>query len=135
MVKYIIASGRVIIENGKLLVNKDNKDDFYKIPGGTMENYDKSLEDTCTREMEEENNRLIKIIRPLHSMMLRKNPQTGEEMVILLIHYEAKLLNKNDLKPIAPIQEVIWLDIQEIKEEKYNVVPNISYLIEKGDIV
>jgi len=35
--KYIIASGPVIIENGKLLVNKDDKDDFYKLPGGTIE--------------------------------------------------------------------------------------------------
>jgi len=132
--KYIIASGPVIIERGKLLVNKDNKDDFYKLPGGTLEDYDKSLEETCIRETREENNGLIKIIKPLSPMMLRKNPQTGESMLILLIHYEAKLLNKKDLKPMLPIKEVAWLNIKDIKSGKYKVAPNIKFLIEKGDI-
>ena len=132
--KYIIASGPVIIERGKLLVNKDDKDDFYKLPGGGVEDYDKSLEDTCHRETKEENNGMIKIVKPLSPMMLRKNPQTGEEMVILLIHYKAKLLNKKDLKPIPPIEEVAWLDISEIKKGKYAVAPNIKFLIEKGEI-
>jgi len=38
--KIIIASGSVILEGGKLLVNKDDKDDFYKLPGGTIEKGD-----------------------------------------------------------------------------------------------
>lgn len=132
--KYIIASGPVIIENGKLLVNKDNKDDFYKLPGGTIETDDKNLEETCARETKEENNGLIKIIKPLHPMMLWKNPQTKEAMCILLVHYKAKLLNKKDIKPIPPIKEVKWLDIEDIKKKKYDVAPNIYFLIEKGDI-
>lgn len=45
--KYIIASGPVIIENGRLLVNKDDKDDFYKLPGGTIEEDVESLEEAC----------------------------------------------------------------------------------------
>jgi len=132
--KYIIASGPVIVENGKLLVNKDDKDDFYKLPGGQVESYDKTLEDACHRETKEENNGEIKIIKPLSSMMLRKNPQTGEEMIILLIHYKAKLLNKKDLKPVAPIRKVVWLSISDIKKGKYPVAPNIKFLIEKGEI-
>jgi len=132
--KYIIASGPVIIENGKLLVNKDDKDDFYKLPGGTIEEGIESLEEACHRETKEENNGLIKIIKPLHPMILWKNPQSKEEMCIVLIHYKAKLLNKKDIKPIPPIKEVKWLDIKEIKKGKYNVAPNIKYLIEKGNI-
>ena len=132
--KYIIASGPVIIENGKLLVNKDDKDDFYKLPGGTIETGIEDLEEACHRETKEENNGLIKIIKPLHPMILWKNPQSKEEMCIVLIHYKAKLLNKKDIKPIPPIKEVKWLDIKEIKKGKYNVAPNIKYLIEKGNI-
>jgi ADP-ribose pyrophosphatase YjhB (NUDIX family) len=134
VVKYIIASGPVIIENGKLLVNKDDKDDFYKLPGGTIEDGVESLEDACHRETKEENNGLIKILKPLSPMILWKNPQSGEEMCILLIHYKAKLLNKKDLKPIPPTREVRWLSISDIKKEKYNVAPNIHYLIDKGEI-
>ena len=56
-------------------------------------------------------------------------------MCILLIHYLAKLKNKQDIKPMPPIQEVKWLDINEIKQGKHKVAPNIKFLIEKGDIV
>lgn len=132
--KYIIASGPVIIENGKLLVNKDNKDDFYKLPGGTIEEDAESLEEACHREVMEENSAEIEIIKPLHPMILWKNPQTGEKMCIVLIHYLAKLKNKDKIKPNPPIQEVKWLDINEIKKGKHPVAPNIKFLIEKGDI-
>ncbi|MGA2130582.1 MAG: NUDIX domain-containing protein [Candidatus Pacearchaeota archaeon] len=131
--RFIVASGPVIIENGKLLVIKDSKDDFYKIPGGTVEEGE-SLEEACIREAKEETNADIEIIKPLHPNILYKNPNTSEEMVIVLIHYEAKLLNKKDMKPIAPIKEIKWLDIKEIKQEKYNVAPNIKFLIDKRDI-
>ena len=132
--KYIIASGPVIIENGKLMVNKDNKDDFYKLPGGTIQEDVESLEEACHREAKEENNAEIEIIKPLHPMVLWKNPQTKEKMCVVLIHYLAKLKNKNQLNPIYPIQEIKWLDIGEIKAGKWNVAPNIKFLIEKGDI-
>ena len=133
MVKFIVASGPVIVEEGRLLVNKDNKDDFYKLPGGTVEPGD-SLEEACHREVKEENNGEIEIIKPLHPMILYKNPQTEEEMIIVLIHYLAKLKNKDEIKPISPIKEVTWLNIKEIKQGKHNVAPNIKFLIEQGDI-
>jgi len=134
MVKQIVASGPVIIEEGKLLVNRDDKDDFYKIPGGTVQEDVASLELACAQEAMEENGAEIEIIKPLHPMIIWKNPQTGEKMVILLIHYLAKLKNKEEIRPIDPIKEVRWLDIEEIKEGKHKVAPNIKFLIEKGDI-
>jgi len=67
-------------------------------------------------------------------MIIWKNPQTKEKMAILLIHYLAKLKNPEEIKPIEPVQEVKWLDIEEIKQGKHNVAPNIQFLIEKGDI-
>jgi len=132
--KVIIASGPVIIEKGKLLVNKDSKDDFYKLPGGTVEQGIEDLEQACHRETKEENNGEIEIIKPLHPMILWKNPQTQQPMTILLIHYLAKLKNSKEIKPVPPIKEVKWLDIKEIKEGKHKVAPNIMFLIEKGDI-
>ncbi len=132
--RFIIASGPVIIEESKLMVNKEDKDDFYKLPGGTVEEGIEDLEEACHREVKEENNAEIEIIKPLHPMILWKNPQTSERMVILLIHYLAKLKNKQDIKPMPPIKEIKWLDVEEIKEGKHKVAPNIMFLIEKGDI-
>jgi len=133
--KYIIASGPVIIEDGKLLVNKDTKDDFYKIPGGAVEENVESLEEACRREFKEEVGGEIEIIKPLHPMILWENPTTKEKMTIVLIHYLAKLIsNREDLKAMAPTVEVAWLDIREIKQGKYKVAPNIKFLVEMGDV-
>ena len=134
MKKTIIASGPVIIEKGKLLVNKDNKDDFYKLPGGTVEEGIEDMEEACCREVKEEINAEIEIIRPLNPMIVYKNQQTNEIMTIILIHYLAKLKNKKDIKPIYPVKEIAWLDIKDIKKGKYNVGKNILFLISKGDI-
>jgi ADP-ribose pyrophosphatase YjhB (NUDIX family) len=132
--KVIIASGPVIIENNSLLVNKDDKDDFYKLPGGTIEEGIEDLEKACHREVFEENNAKIEIIKPLHPMVIWKNPQTKDRMAIVLIHYLAKILNKNEIKPSGETKEVKWLNIDEIKKGKHFVAPNIKFLIEKGDI-
>ena len=132
--KSIVASGPVIIEDGKLLVNKDQKDDFWKIPGGTVEPDTEDLEEACYREAREENGAKIEIIKPLHPMIIWKNPTTNEKMGILLIHYLAKLKNKDEIKPIPPVIETTWLEIEEIKQGLHKVAPNIKFLIEKGDI-
>lgn len=133
MDKFIIASGPVILENKKLLVIKDEKDNFYKLPGGTVES-GSSLEDTCIREVKEEIGGMIEIIKPLHPMVVYKNPQTDKEMTIVLIHYLSKLQNRDSIRPISPIKEVKFLEIEKIMRREYDVAPNIRFLIEKGDI-
>lgn len=132
--KFIIAAGPIIVEEGKLLVNKDPKDDFYKIPGGTIEEGIESLEEACIREVMEENNAKIKIEKPLSPMIIWKNPTTKERMAIVLVHYKAKLLNKSEIKPSGETTEVKWLDIEDIKKKKHKVAPNIYFLLEKGEL-
>ncbi|VVB80149.1 NUDIX domain protein [uncultured archaeon] len=132
--KFIIASGPVILKEGKILLNHDEKDDFWKIPGGTIEEGIENLEEACKREVKEEINGEIEIIRPLNPVMIWKNPQTKERMAITLIHYLAKLLNEEEIKPCGEIKKVKWISISEIKARKYKVAPNIEFLIEKGDI-
>jgi len=131
--KFIVASGPVIIEKGKLLVAKDNKDNFYKLPGGTV-NEGETLEAACKRIAKEECNAKIKILKPLFPNILYKNPQTKEKMTIVLINYLSKLKNKKEIKPIFPVRDVKWVSIKEIKRGKGNVSPNIMALIKKGGI-
>jgi ADP-ribose pyrophosphatase YjhB (NUDIX family) len=132
--KTIIVSGPVIIQDEKLLVDKDDKDDFYKLPGGTIKESEENLEEACHRRVKEEINGKIKIIKPLHPQVLWENPQTKEKMAILLISYKAELLNKDDIKPIEPTKEIKWLDLKEIDKWKNQVSPYTQFLIEKGDI-
>ena len=131
----IVASGPVIIEKGKLIVSQHGEDDFYKIPGGRVKERE-SLEKTCIREFAEETGLECEIVEKLHTQKLDKNPQTGEPANIELHHYKCKLkmnpTNYNSFEHAG--HKVYWLDISEIKQGKYNVAPNIKFLIEKGDI-
>lgn len=128
--KFIVASGPVIIEHNKLLVVKDNKDPFYKLPGGTVKEKE-NLEKGCLRRAKEEINADVEIIRPLMPNILYENPRTKERMTIVLINYLAKLKNKKDIKPLPPSQDIKWISIKEIKQGKGNVSPNVKALVRK----
>jgi len=130
---FIVASGPVIIERGKLLVIKDTKDNFYKLPGGTLEQGE-SLIGACIREVKEEINAKIEIIGSLNPLIIYKNPQTEQEITIVLIHYLARLKNKKGIRPLKSIREIKWLPIEMLKLGRYNIAPNIKFLIERGDI-
>lgn len=127
----IAVSGPIISENGNLLTVMEGNDCFYKIPGGTVE-LGESPEDACLREAREEINAEIKIVKPLHPMILWKNPQTRDQMCIVLLHYKAELLNNDQVRPVDPVKELKWIPINKIRE--HNVAPNIKFLLERGDI-
>jgi 8-oxo-dGTP pyrophosphatase MutT (NUDIX family) len=133
--KKIIASGPVIIENGKLLVTMDKKDDFYKIPGGTLEN-EESLEECAIRELNEETGFSCSLIKKLPTMKIKKKPGTNESVIVELYHYLAKLKNSvSNHKSFRYNGHLVsWLNIEGIKNGKYPISPNIKFLIEKGAI-
>jgi ADP-ribose pyrophosphatase YjhB (NUDIX family) len=135
IIKKIIASGPVIVYDGRLLVTQDEKDNFYKIPGGTVKEGD-SLEDTCRRELKEETGFSCKILKKLHTMKLKENPQTKQKMEIELHHYRCKLINSpTDYKSFKHNgHKVEWIYLYKIVEGLYSVAPNIPFLFMKGDI-
>ncbi|HTY44092.1 MAG TPA: NUDIX domain-containing protein [Patescibacteria group bacterium] len=137
MIKKITVSGPVIIENKKLLVIKDDEDDFYKIPGGTRKGRE-SLEDTCRREFNEETGLRCRILYRLANMKLDKNPQTGEEADIKLYHYQCELIHDSldfSYKSFRHREhEVRWIRLTDLVRGKYPIAPNIKYLIKIGEI-
>jgi ADP-ribose pyrophosphatase YjhB (NUDIX family) len=133
MVDEIIVSGPVILKQGKLLVIKEDKDDFYKLPGGRVEE-DETLEETCIREIKEEINGEIIILKKLSPLILSENPTTHKKMRIELNHFLAELKNPLTINPIDPIKEIKWLSLDQIKRKKYLVSPNIRYLLERGEL-
>ena len=131
----IIAHGPVVIVRGKLLVSKDKKDGFYKLPGGRPLPGEDGLE-TCKRRTKEETGVDIEIVEELSPLLLDKNPTTGEEGEIELHHYRARAIS-----PIRTFKsymyngfEVAWIPVKEIKEKKHFVAPNIKFLVTKGEL-
>jgi len=124
----IVASGPVIIEDGKVLLNKHGDDGFWKFLGGRVEHFDfkdqnNSLEEACRREVQEEMGFEIEIIRPLKPMMVQK-PNDPDTWVIL-IHYLAKRLG--EIKLGADIKDAQWFDIDNLPAD---CAPNIKPVIQ-----
>ncbi len=119
----IIASGPVIIENNRVLLNKEQKPTGltpWFFPGGKVENFDLPLEDTCMREAREEMGIEIEIIKPLKTT-LQKMP---DGTVTILVHFLAKRIG--EIKPGKDIIEWKWHDIHNLPKD---CAPNVYEVI------
>lgn len=126
-----IASGPVIIEDNKVLLNREQKDygvSPWFFPGGGVENFDITLEETSKREAKEEMGIEIEIIRPMRTLLLDRPDRVGK---IVLVHYLAKRIG--EIKPSKKIVEWAWHDIHNLPENcAQNVVEIIKdYIKEK----
>lgn len=119
----IIASGPIIIEDGKILLNREQKPEGltpWMIPGGEVEDFDASLEDACRREVREEMGLEIEIIKPLRPMLYKHKGR-----VIVLIHYLAT--RTGDIKPGDNIAEWAWHDLRNLPD---NCTPNVYMVVQ-----
>jgi len=125
--KTIIASGPVIIENGKVLLNREKKSDgeekkLFMFPGGQVEDFNIPLEETSKRESKEEMGIEIRIIKPLRTLI---NKNTSDETkIVILTHYLAERIG--EIKPGEEILEWDWFDINNLPE---NCTPNVYEIL------
>jgi len=120
--EFIIVAGPVIIENNKVLLNKHGDTDFWKFPGGRVEDFSElDLKEQAKREVKEEMGIDIEIIQPMNTIMTTK-----DDKMVILIHYLATRIG--EVKPGADIREWKWLDINNLPED---VAPNIRPIIEE----
>ncbi|MBT7088825.1 NUDIX hydrolase [bacterium] len=111
----IIASGPVIVEKNKVLLDQHGDTDFWKFCGGRIEN-NESLIDCAKREAKEEVGIDIKIINPEPFISYTKK----DTQDIILVHWLAERVG--EIKPGEDIREWQWLDIDNLPE---NLAPNI----------
>jgi len=122
----IIAAGPIIIENNKILLNRENKPDSitpWMIPGGEMEDFDATLEETCKREVKEEMGIEIEILKPMSPTIVKMRE---DQRVIILIHYLAKRLT--EIAPGLETAEWAWHDINNLPE---NCTPNVYSVVKE----
>jgi 8-oxo-dGTP pyrophosphatase MutT (NUDIX family) len=113
--RIVIASGPVIIEKGKVLLDKHGKDKFWKFPGGRIRKRE-TLEECAIKRAKEELGISVKLTKPLKPMILWK-----EGDIIILIHYLAK--RKGQIKPGKHVREYKWFDIKKLPKD---TGPNIN---------
>ena len=120
--EIVIASGPVIVENNKVLLNKHGDDNFWKFCGGRVEDFNElSFEEHAKREVKEEMGIDIEIIKPLKPMMVEV-----DDKLVILIHYLAN--RTGEIKPCADINEWDWFNIDNLPDD---CAPNIKPVIEE----
>lgn len=121
MPKIIIASGPVIVEDNKVLLNNHGDTDFWKFCGGRVENYEENLIDAAKREVKEEMGIDITIAdeEPFISFTRK------DGIDIILVHFLAQRVG--EIKPSEDIREWNWFDINKLPE---NLGPNIIPALE-----
>ena len=127
MSKTIIASGPVIVEDGKVLVNKYGDTSFWKFCGGRMETDDQTLQEVAKREVKEEMGIDIEIISP-EPFLVYTTKETIEGMIdIILVHYLAKRIG--DINPGDDVREWKWLDLKDLESEDLapNIIPALKH--------
>jgi len=127
MSQIIIVSGPVIVENNQVLLNKDEKDDFWKFCGGRTEENDINLKDTAKREVKEEMGIEVEILDNDPYFFYTEKEKEGGAVSIILVHFLAKRIGE-----IIPGQETKkwhWLDVNDLDKEKLapNIKPTLKY--------
>lgn len=117
--KVILASGPVIVENNKVLLNKSGEDDFWKFCGGRL-NAEDNLIDVAKFRVKEEMGLEIEITNPTPFLMHTKKPNEPE-IDVILVHFLAKKLN--EVEPGEVVKEWDWFDVENLPE---NLAPNIK---------
>jgi ADP-ribose pyrophosphatase YjhB (NUDIX family) len=122
MKKIIIASGPVIVENNKVLLNKHGDDEFWKFCGGRVEENEVNLMEVAKREVKEEMGLEIEIMNHDPYFFYTEKEVEGTKVSVILVHFLAKRIG--DIIPGDDIREWRWIDIDDLDKE--NLAPNIK---------
>lgn len=120
MNKIIIASGPVLVEDEKVLLDIQGEDNFWKFCGGKIRE-NENLAETAIRRAKEELEIDIKIIDPVPHIIYTTKEALEEKIDVILVHFLAKRTGK--IKPAEDIREWKWIPLEKL--EKKDLAPNI----------
>lgn len=121
MLKIIIASGPVIVENNKVLLNQHGDTEFWKFCGGRVEDFKTDLIENARREVKEEMGTDIKILDKTPFFMHTKKETPEGEIDVILVHFLAKKIG--EIRPGEDIRKWKWIPLKDLGKE--NLAPNI----------
>lgn len=126
MQKIIIASGPVIVEDNKVLLNKHGDTTFWKFCGGKVEDCDTNLVENARREVKEEMGIEIKILDENPFVIFMRQQKNGETIDIIAVHFLAERIGK--INPGDDIREWDWLDLDNLPEDLGpNILPALKH--------
>ncbi len=126
MAKIIIASGPVIVEDNKVLLNNHGDTDFWKFCGGQVEDVDSNLIEAAKREVKEEMGIDIKVanVEPFITHAKKNDAD------VILVHFLAERVG--EIKPRKDIREWQWFELDKLPN---NLAPNIIPVLKHFNFV
>jgi len=117
--KIIIASGPVIVENNKVLLDQHGDTNFWKFCGGKVED-NWGLIETAHKRPKEELGIEIEILdeNPFITHTTKETPEGYLD--VILVHFLAKRIG--EIKPGTDIREWNWFELNNLPS---NLGPNI----------
>ena len=122
----IIASGPVIVEDNKVLLNQHGDTNFWKFCGGKVEDYEGNLIENASREVKEEMGIGIEILdeNPFITFTRKETPEG--KIDIILVHFNAKRIG--EIKPGEDIREWGWFALDSLPEDLGpNIIPALRH--------
>lgn len=123
MNKIIIASGPVIVEDGKVLLNRHGDDSFWKFCGGRVEDEELNLLETARREFSEEMGAEFELLDP--APFFFHTTKNGAD--VILVHFLAR--RSSEIKPGPETRESGWFGLEELAamELAPNIIPTLRH--------
>ncbi len=126
MPKIIIASGPVIVEDGKVLLNKHGDTPFWKFCGGKVEDYETDLIENARREVKEEMGIEIKILNEEPFITFTRKETEKGKVDVILVHFLAEKIG--EINPGNDIREWDWLPIDNLPDDLApNIIPALKH--------
>lgn len=124
--RVTIATGPVVIENGKVLLDKHGEDAFWKFPGGKL-NDGYTPRTNAIKEIQEELGVGVELFDRSPVIVAFDREKDGLKEHVILVHYLAKLTSRG-IRPGRDVREFIWADIKNLPAD---CAPNIKPVVEK----
>ncbi|MFN7160722.1 MAG: NUDIX hydrolase [Candidatus Gracilibacteria bacterium] len=126
-----MASGPVIVEDNKVLLDKHGDDNYWKFPGGTMAQ-DDSFRANAEREVMEELGLEVILEEGEPFVMDIQKEKDGKPLTIILFHYYASRQTET-ITPGRDVREYAWHDIDDLPADcAMNIRPAVEYFRNKG---
>ena len=127
MQKIIIASGPVIVENNKVLLDQHGDTTFWKFCGGKVENFETDLIENARREVKEEMGIEIEKLRDEPFLIHTSKETSGGKIDIILVHFLAKRIG--EIVPGEDIRKWDWIPLENLNQEPLgsNILPALKH--------
>jgi len=125
--KIKIASGPVIVEDGKVLLDEHGDTDFWKFCGGEVQDFKASLIENARTRTIEEIGVEIEILNNTPFIYYTTKESEYGDIDYLVVHFLAKRVG--EIVPGKDIREWAWIPLEELSNHKLapSIVPALKY--------